>query len=85
MWRRTVAPPANRIVIVEGIYALSDRLRPSLDLRVSIRGGVHLDLARTPSPHIPSQHPYHSTPPCASCSEGVAGLFRATFAACGRR
>lgn len=38
--------PASRIVIVEGIYALSERLRPSLDLRVSITGGVHFDLVK---------------------------------------
>lgn len=43
---RVVPVPASRVVIVEGIYALSARLRPLLDLRVSIRGGVHFDLVK---------------------------------------
>ena len=30
--------PPSRIVVIEGIYALSERLRPLLDLRVSITG-----------------------------------------------
>lgn len=38
--------PASRVVIVEGIYALSERLREHLDLRVSITGGVHFDLVK---------------------------------------
>lgn len=42
----TVEVPSSRIVIIEGIYALSDRLRPLLDLRVSVRGGVHFDLVK---------------------------------------
>lgn len=41
-----VPVPRSRIVIVEGIYALSARLRPHLDLRVSIQGGVHFDLVK---------------------------------------
>ncbi|KAI4357922.1 hypothetical protein L6164_001838 [Bauhinia variegata] len=43
---RTVEVPSSRIVIIEGIYALSEKLRPLLDLRVSVRGGVHLDLVK---------------------------------------
>ncbi|KGN52015.1 inorganic pyrophosphatase TTM2 isoform X2 [Cucumis sativus] len=43
---RTVEVPSSRIVIIEGIYALSERLRPLLDLRVSVRGGVHFDLVK---------------------------------------
>ncbi|KAJ8752445.1 hypothetical protein K2173_004081 [Erythroxylum novogranatense] len=43
---RTVDVPSSRIVIIEGIYALSERLRPLLDLRVSITGGVHFDLVK---------------------------------------
>uniref|UniRef100_A0A2P2MBH4 JHL10I11.7 protein n=2 Tax=Rhizophora mucronata TaxID=61149 RepID=A0A2P2MBH4_RHIMU len=43
---RTVDVPRSRIVIIEGIYALSERLRPLLDLRVSITGGVHFDLVK---------------------------------------
>lgn len=43
---RTVEVPSSRIVIIEGIYALSEKLRPLLDLRVSITGGVHFDLVK---------------------------------------
>ncbi|CAL0315284.1 unnamed protein product [Lupinus luteus] len=43
---RTVEPPSSQIVIIEGIYALSEKLRPLLDLRVSVTGGVHLDLVK---------------------------------------
>lgn len=43
---RTVEPPNSGIVIIEGIYALSEKLRPLLDLRVSVTGGVHLDLVK---------------------------------------
>jgi uridine kinase/adenylate cyclase class IV len=42
----TVPVPPSRVVVVEGIYALSERLRPLLDLRVSITGGVHFDLVK---------------------------------------
>ncbi|KAG6398983.1 hypothetical protein SASPL_140455 [Salvia splendens] len=43
---RTVDVPSSRIVIIEGIYALSEKLRPFLDLRVSVTGGVHFDLVK---------------------------------------
>ncbi|KAG5068392.1 hypothetical protein JHK85_000769 [Glycine max] len=43
---RTVEAPSSRIVIIEGIYALSEKLRPLMDLRVSVTGGVHLDLVK---------------------------------------
>ncbi|KAG7023265.1 Uridine-cytidine kinase C [Cucurbita argyrosperma subsp. argyrosperma] len=43
---RTLEVPMSRIVIIEGIYALSEKLRPLLDLRVSITGGVHFDLVK---------------------------------------
>ncbi|KAJ0095603.1 hypothetical protein Patl1_16586 [Pistacia atlantica] len=43
---RTIEVPSSRIVIIEGIYALSERLRPLLDLRVSVTGGVHFDLVK---------------------------------------
>ncbi|KAL3501586.1 hypothetical protein ACH5RR_036035 [Cinchona calisaya] len=43
---RTLEVPGSRIVIIEGIYALSEKLRPLLDLRVSITGGVHFDLVK---------------------------------------
>jgi uridine kinase len=41
-----VAVPSSRVIILEGIYALSERLRPMLDLRVSVTGGVHFDLIK---------------------------------------
>jgi len=43
---RDVDVPSSRIVVIEGIYALSERLRPLLDLRVSVTGGVHFDLVK---------------------------------------
>ncbi|KAK9135405.1 hypothetical protein Syun_014735 [Stephania yunnanensis] len=43
---RTIEVPSSRILIIEGIYALSEKLRPLLDLRVSIIGGVHFDLVK---------------------------------------
>ncbi|MBA0667789.1 hypothetical protein Goklo_000829 [Gossypium klotzschianum] len=43
---RTLEVPSSRIVIIEGIYALSEKLRPMLDLRVSVTGGVHFDLVK---------------------------------------
>lgn len=43
---RTVDAPSSRIVIIEGIYALSEKLRSVLDLRVSVTGGVHFDLVK---------------------------------------
>ncbi|KAG2653365.1 hypothetical protein PVAP13_1NG452700 [Panicum virgatum] len=43
---RTVDAPSSRIVIIEGIYALSEKLRPVMDLRVSVTGGVHFDLVK---------------------------------------
>ncbi|WCJ35737.1 Phosphoribulokinase / Uridine kinase family [Euphorbia peplus] len=43
---RTLEVPTSRIVIIEGIYALSEKLRPLVDLRVSVTGGVHFDLVK---------------------------------------
>ncbi|CAI9785327.1 unnamed protein product [Fraxinus pennsylvanica] len=43
---RTLEVPSSRIVIIEGIYALSEKLCPLLDLRVSVTGGVHFDLVK---------------------------------------
>ncbi|XP_065880003.1 inorganic pyrophosphatase TTM2 [Euphorbia lathyris] len=42
----TLEVPTSRIVIIEGIYALSEKLRPMVDLRVSVTGGVHFDLVK---------------------------------------
>ncbi|XP_019181171.1 PREDICTED: uridine-cytidine kinase C-like [Ipomoea nil] len=43
---RTLEVPSSQIVILEGIYALNEKLRPLLDLRVSVNGGVHFDLVK---------------------------------------
>ncbi|KAK4260917.1 hypothetical protein QN277_003978 [Acacia crassicarpa] len=43
---RKLEVPSSRIVIIEGISALSKKLRPLLDLRISITGGIHLDLVK---------------------------------------
>ncbi|KAK6790555.1 hypothetical protein RDI58_009636 [Solanum bulbocastanum] len=43
---RTVEVPSSRIVLIEGIYALNEKLRPFLDLRISVNGGVHFDLVK---------------------------------------
>ncbi|PPS16830.1 hypothetical protein GOBAR_AA03742 [Gossypium barbadense] len=43
---RTLEVPSSCIVIIEGIYALSGKLRPLIDLRVSVTGGVHFDLVK---------------------------------------
>ncbi|KAG8059680.1 hypothetical protein GUJ93_ZPchr0002g23616 [Zizania palustris] len=43
---RTVDVPSSRIVIIEGIYALSEKIRSIMDLRVSVTGGVHFDLVK---------------------------------------
>ena len=42
----TVPCPASKVVILEGIYALNEKLRPMMDLRVSVTGGVHFDLVK---------------------------------------
>lgn len=42
----TLKVPPSRIIVIEGIYALSEKLRPLLDLRVAVRGGVHFDLLK---------------------------------------
>jgi len=43
---RTVAQPTSRVLLLEGIYALSSTLRPHVDLRIAITGGVHKDLVK---------------------------------------
>ncbi|XP_050125726.1 uncharacterized protein LOC126602982 [Malus sylvestris] len=45
---RTIEVPSSCIMIIEGIYALSEKLRPLLDLRVSITGEDEETLIRTP-------------------------------------
>jgi uridine kinase len=41
-----VPPPESRVVIVEGIYALHERVRGLADLAISVSGGVHFDLVK---------------------------------------
>lgn len=43
---RPVAMGDTRVLLVEGLYALNARVRPLLDLTVSINGGVHFDLIK---------------------------------------
>ncbi|CAI7931759.1 unnamed protein product, partial [Closterium sp. NIES-54] len=43
---REQAVPKSRVIILEGIHALNERVRPLLDLRVAITGGVHFDLVK---------------------------------------
>lgn len=38
--------PESKVVIVEGIYALHDKIRGALDLKISVQGGVHFDLIK---------------------------------------
>eukprot|EP00013_Stygamoeba_regulata_P017962 CAMPEP_0177668176 /NCGR_PEP_ID=MMETSP0447-20121125/22597_1 /TAXON_ID=0 /ORGANISM="Stygamoeba regulata, Strain BSH-02190019" /LENGTH=467 /DNA_ID=CAMNT_0019174617 /DNA_START=53 /DNA_END=1456 /DNA_ORIENTATION=- len=40
----SASPPESKILIVEGIYALHEQIRPFLDLKIAISGGVHADL-----------------------------------------
>ena len=46
IYSRCLRVPPSRIVVIEGIYALSEKLRPLLDLRVAVKGGVHFDLVK---------------------------------------
>lgn len=39
-------PPNSRVVLIEGIYALHEQVRPFVDLSVAIHGGVHFDLVK---------------------------------------
>jgi hypothetical protein len=41
-----VEVPVSRVIIIEGIYALCQRLAPCLDLKIAITGGVHFDLVK---------------------------------------
>lgn len=43
---RDVVAPESRVIIIEGIYALSQRISALLDLKVAITGGVHFDLVK---------------------------------------
>lgn len=41
-----VKVPESRIIIIEGIHALSARLEGLMDLKIAITGGVHFDLVK---------------------------------------
>lgn len=41
-----VPSPPGRVVVLEGIYALSSALRGCVDLRVAVGGGIHRDLLK---------------------------------------
>ena len=41
-----VEVPKSRIIIIEGIHALSSKLEALLDLRIAITGGIHFDLVK---------------------------------------
>ncbi|EPS73390.1 hypothetical protein M569_01362 [Genlisea aurea] len=43
---RRLDVPSSHILLIEGIYGLSEKLRPLLDIRVSVTGGVHFDLVK---------------------------------------
>jgi uridine kinase len=41
-----VAVPISRIIIIEGIHALSAQLDALTDLKIAITGGIHFDLVK---------------------------------------
>ena len=43
---KTIQPPKNKVLIVEGTYALHDSISDLVDLGISISGGVHFDLIK---------------------------------------
>ncbi|EFA78307.1 adenylate cyclase domain-containing protein [Heterostelium album PN500] len=43
---KRVTLPASKVLILEGSYALSAKIRPLLDISIAITGGVHLDLIK---------------------------------------
>lgn len=42
--------PGSRIILIEGIHALSQRLEGLMDLKIAITGGVHFDLVKRVRP-----------------------------------
>ncbi|EGC33490.1 hypothetical protein DICPUDRAFT_98541 [Dictyostelium purpureum] len=44
---KTVTLKDSKVIILEGSYALSARIRPLLDISIAITGGVHLDLIKS--------------------------------------
>lgn len=41
-----MAAPESRVIFIEGIYALSQRIESLFDLKIAITGGVHFDLVK---------------------------------------
>ena len=41
-----VEPPESRVVFLEGIYALHEKVAGLIDLRIAVTGGVHFDLLK---------------------------------------
>ncbi|KAF2072413.1 hypothetical protein CYY_006270 [Polysphondylium violaceum] len=46
METKTLSLSSSKVIILEGSYALSTRIRPMLDISIAITGGVHLDLIK---------------------------------------
>eukprot|EP00238_Polyblepharides_amylifera_P011406 CAMPEP_0196574628 /NCGR_PEP_ID=MMETSP1081-20130531/4306_1 /TAXON_ID=36882 /ORGANISM="Pyramimonas amylifera, Strain CCMP720" /LENGTH=682 /DNA_ID=CAMNT_0041892715 /DNA_START=62 /DNA_END=2110 /DNA_ORIENTATION=+ len=43
---KMVRAPESQVILIEGMYALYPKVRPYIDLRVAISGGVHFDLIK---------------------------------------
>ncbi|KYR00647.1 adenylate cyclase domain-containing protein [Tieghemostelium lacteum] len=43
---KTAQLTSSKVIIVEGLYALSNTIRPLLNISIAITGGVHLDLIK---------------------------------------
>jgi uridine kinase len=41
-----IEPPESKVVIIEGIYALHERIASLMDLKIAVSGGVHYDLVK---------------------------------------
>jgi hypothetical protein len=78
----TLPVPDSRVVIIEGIYALSDKLKPLLDLRVSITGGVHFDLVRRQAARRPGSHRASLIGGCVSHAWLVSGAHDESGSVC---
>jgi len=61
-----VGPPDSQVVIVEGIYALHERVRHLVDLAISVSGGVHFDLIKRIFRGKDEASTPLSVPPCSS-------------------
>ena len=61
-----VGVPESRIIVIEGIHALSDTLESMLDLKIAITGGVHFDLVKRVRPPSLPCSPRHLFPALVS-------------------